>query len=215
VDATQSVVGGIDVNKVRPDFMIGSGYKWLLCPYGVTFLYAAPHRYDDSSAAAVETLEIHGWDDPNTGRGRAMWGLPGGESSSGILDVASSREARRFDMGESGNWAVLPGAVKALEQLNEWTPSRISEYVSPLLTHAENNAKSRGWTFPSSRVEHMTGLRRASGQEWPNDLVERCWRNHNVHISVRGQSLRISPYLYNTHDDIDKLFEALDAEVVV
>jgi selenocysteine lyase/cysteine desulfurase len=30
---------------------------------------------------------------------------------------------------------------------------------------------------------------------------------------VRANSIRISPHLYNTHDDLDRLFKVLDAVV--
>lgn len=43
VDATQSA-GAVpfDVSMVQPDFLTVSAYKWLLCPYGLAFLYASP-----------------------------------------------------------------------------------------------------------------------------------------------------------------------------
>jgi selenocysteine lyase/cysteine desulfurase len=45
VDATQSVGAlPLDVAEVQPDFLVVSGYKWLLCPYTIGFLYVAPHR---------------------------------------------------------------------------------------------------------------------------------------------------------------------------
>ncbi len=52
VDATQSV-GAVpfDVSTVRPDFLTVSAYKWLLCPYGLAFLYASP---DNQQGAPLE-----------------------------------------------------------------------------------------------------------------------------------------------------------------
>src|SRR5690606_30866833 len=45
VDATQwAGAAPFDVGQVQPDFLTASGYKWLLCPYTLAFLYAAPHR---------------------------------------------------------------------------------------------------------------------------------------------------------------------------
>ena len=31
-----------DVSQVQPDFLVCAGYKWLLCPYGLAFLYVSP-----------------------------------------------------------------------------------------------------------------------------------------------------------------------------
>ncbi len=52
VDATQSA-GAVpfDVSTVRPDFLTVSAYKWLLCPYGLAFLYASP---DHQQGAPLE-----------------------------------------------------------------------------------------------------------------------------------------------------------------
>jgi selenocysteine lyase/cysteine desulfurase len=35
----------------------------------------------------------------------------------------------------------------------------------------------------------------------------------NVHVSIRGDSVRVSPYLYNTDADIDRLFAAIASAV--
>ena len=35
----------LDVAAIDPDFMVASGYKWLLCPYAFTFLYVATRHH--------------------------------------------------------------------------------------------------------------------------------------------------------------------------
>jgi selenocysteine lyase/cysteine desulfurase len=46
VDATQHVgAAPLDIAAIDPDFLICSGYKWLLCPYTLAFLYAAPRHH--------------------------------------------------------------------------------------------------------------------------------------------------------------------------
>jgi selenocysteine lyase/cysteine desulfurase len=45
IDATQSLgVLPLDVREVQPDYLVAATYKWLLGPYGMGFLYVAPHR---------------------------------------------------------------------------------------------------------------------------------------------------------------------------
>ena len=36
------------------------------------------------------------------------------------------------------------------------------------------------------------------------------WRSENVFVSVRGESVRVSPHLYNTEGDVERLFEVLE-----
>lgn len=58
VDGTQSVgTVPFDVSEVQPDFMCASAYKWLLCPYGLAFLYASPGWQQDGAP-----LEHHNWE---------------------------------------------------------------------------------------------------------------------------------------------------------
>jgi selenocysteine lyase/cysteine desulfurase len=50
------------------------------------------------------------------------------------------------------------------------------------------------------------GLRSAEGL--PSDLLDQLAKD-KVYVSVRGNSVRVSPHLYNTKEDINRLFEVL------
>ena len=53
----------------------------------------------------------------------------------------------------------------------------------------------------------MIGLK--LGPDAPDDLATRLVR-HDVYVSVRGPSVRVSPHLYNTEKDIGRFFDALE-----
>ena len=57
------------------------------------------------------------------------------------------------------------------------------------------------------RAGHYLGLRFAGGV--PPGLLDALARE-KVFLSVRGSSLRITPHLYNTDADVDRLFAALE-----
>jgi selenocysteine lyase/cysteine desulfurase len=63
---------------------------------------------------------------------------------------------------------------------------------------------------PHLRAGHLLGIRFPEGV--PTDLVERLSHNQ-IYVSVRGNSIRISPHLYNTAQDIEKLFNTLQASL--
>ncbi|MDE0992261.1 MAG: aminotransferase class V-fold PLP-dependent enzyme [Rhodospirillales bacterium] len=45
IDSTQAAGAyQMDVQKLQPDFIACSAYKWLLSPHTLGFLYSAPHR---------------------------------------------------------------------------------------------------------------------------------------------------------------------------
>lgn len=124
-------------------------------------------------------------------------------------DMDGASGARRFDMGERNN-PILPAmAISALEQLIEWRLERISRSVEILTDLVEVAALDRGMLMPPKhrRVAHIIGIRRQQG--WPEDLQERL-ASMGVYVSKRGDAMRVSPYLYNEADDVQRLFEAVD-----
>ncbi|MCH8924723.1 MAG: aminotransferase class V-fold PLP-dependent enzyme [Proteobacteria bacterium] len=194
LDATQTAGAmPLDVGRIRPDFLIAAAYKWLLCPYTLAFLYAAPERQDGRS------LEGHMYNHLNAA---AVEGPV-------VYPEARTPGARRYDMGEVFNPIHLPMAVAALGQLAAWTPAAIAETLRPLIERIAEAAAERGLTVPPAghRVGHFIGLRAGAG--WPEGLVQ-ALAAERVYVSLRAGTLRISPHLFNTADDVDRLFRVLD-----
>ena len=194
LDATQAAGAmALDIGRIRPDFLIAAAYKWLLCPYTLGFLYAAPHRQDG------RPLEGH------------MSNHPGGRDLAGPLDYpeAHTPGARRYDMGEVFNPIHLPMAIAALGQLNDWTPAAISEALRPLTEAVAGAAAERGLTAPPARhrVDHFIGLRAPQG--WPEGLIQ-ALAAERIYTSLRVDTLRIGPHLFSTQDDVARLFQVLD-----
>ena len=193
VDATQSV-GALptDVARIRPDFLVCSAYKWLLCPYTLAFLYAAPHRQDG------RPLEQHygnraGATTQQGGTGYAHDFLPG---------------AQRYDMGERVNIINLPMAVAAMTQLHAWGIDNIAASLAPLTEAVAEMAAARGMAMPAphARVGHFIGIRPTA---LPADIAERL-AAERVFVSRRGDNIRVSPHLYNDMADIERLFTVLN-----
>jgi selenocysteine lyase/cysteine desulfurase len=73
----------------------------------------------------------------------------------------------------------------------------------------EHKAEERGITaIPKERrARHMIGL--MLGPDAPDDLATGLMR-HDVFVSVRGPSVRVSPHLYNTEEEVDRFFQVLE-----
>ena len=112
LDLTQSL-GALPfrVNEVQPDFAVAASYKWLLGPYSVGLLYVAPKWHGGMP------LE-EGWIQRANSRDFSSLILYSEDYDAG---------ARRFDMGERSNFALLPAAVRAMQQILEWGVAQISE----------------------------------------------------------------------------------------
>ncbi len=194
VDAIQSLgAHPFAVSEVRPDFLVASSYKWLLGPYGVGFMHVG-EKYREG-----EPIE-HNWINRR-----------GSQDFSQLVAYQDAFQpgARRYDVGERSNFALLPMAAEALRQLIDWEVGNVSETIGTLTDLIEEKAEGLGiMTTPKKRrVRHMIGL--MLGHDAPDDLARRL-TTHNVFVSVRGESVRVSPHLYNTERDVDLLFEILE-----
>lgn len=196
IDGTQSIgTGPFSVDEVQPDFLVGVLYKWLLGPYSMGYLYVAPKYH---SGKPIE----HNW---ITRRGS--------EDFAGLTGYVEDFQdgARRFDVGERSNFALVPMAITALKQVLEWGLCEIRETIGVLTSEVERLALEAGLDpVPSDkRLDHMIGVYMPESS--PNDLVSRL-AERGIHVSKRGQAIRVSPHVYNSTSDIERLFEAIWAE---
>ena len=193
VDATQSLGAmPLDVSSVRPDFLVAAGYKWLMGPYSLGFLYAAPHL---QHGEALEENWVN----------RA-----GAQDFTRLLDYRDgyANGARRYDMGERSNFVALPMAIAAFEQILQWQPQRIARSLRLCNDHIAKEAAAWGLqAAPSAlRAGHFLGLR------WPGSLPPGLTDElaaAQVHVSIRGSAIRVTPHLYNNERDVARLLQVL------
>jgi selenocysteine lyase/cysteine desulfurase len=179
-------------NGVQPDFAVAASYKWLLGPYSVGLLYVAPKWH---GGIPLEENWIQ--------RANAR------DFSSLILYTENyDAGARRFDMGERSNFALLPAAVRAMKQLLEWDVAQISETAGALNRQLAEAATDLGFSAPVEplRAPHYLSLRREAAI--PKELPEMLARE-KVYVSVRGSSIRVAPHVYNTAQDCERLIACL------
>ena len=193
VDASQSLGAmPLDVALLRPDALVAVGYKWMLGPFSLGYLYL------DSRLHHGEPLEEN-------------WILrAGSEDFSGLVDYQDDYlpGSRRFDVGQRTNFHLTPMALAAIQQLLDWTVPRVAATLRARNDEIVAGAEALGLKAPSSdqRAPHMLGL------EIPPDAADRVdtsLKEAKVVASMRGSSLRISPHLHNNREDIARLLDAL------
>ena len=193
IDATQSLGAlPLDLDRVQPDFLVCAGYKWLLGPYSLGYLYVAPAHRDG------QPLE-HNW--------------IARQASCDFAGLVHYRDeyqpgARRFDVGERSNFALLPAAIVALQQLVEWGVDAIARTLAETNRTIAERAGALGLHTMAAerRAGHFLGVR--FGGTVPPGLADRL-AAHRVYVSLRGDSMRITPHLYNHQGDLDRLFHVL------
>lgn len=182
----------MDVKQLGADFLVCAGYKWILGAYGSGFFWAR--------SELIETLRP----------GPFYWmAMDGAENFASLAfdDPKPAKGARRWDAAETASYFNLAAWDAGLEFL-----LRVGAE-----TVAAHNAKLVDWMYerlPNDRciaASPLDAARRGpygcfTGRtpEKTAALYERLVKE-KVFVSLREGSLRVSPYLYNTERDIDKL----------
>ena len=193
VDASQSLGAvPLDVESLRPDFVVSVGYKWQLGAVGVSYLYV------DERHRSGEPLEEN-------------WALRvGADDFAALVNYRHEYQpgARRFDMGQRPSFGLVPMAIAAIDQLLAWGVSGIAEALGRVTDEIAERTRALGLAPPArdERGPHMLGL------ELPPDAMDRvaeALARNGVVVSVRGRSLRIAPHLHTNTADIERLVDAL------
>ena len=193
VDATQSLGAmPLDINRIQPDFLVAACYKWLLGPYSTGILYVAPKH---QNGQPIEP----GWANRT-----------GSEDFTALVNYRDEYQAgaRRFDIGERSNFALLPPLIVGFQQIIDWGVDAIQETITGMTDIIANRAEENGLRIGNRphRAGHFLGVRLPGGV--PSNLTVEL-ASHGVFVSVRGDSVRVTPHLYNNSDDVDRLFEFL------
>ena len=193
IDGSQSVGAmPIDVSELRPDFLVTAGYKWLLGPFSVGFMYVAEeHRQG-------EPLEEN-------------WAQrEGSEDFARLVEYRDEYQpgARRFDVGQRTKFELTPMAIAALEQVLDWQVPRIAATLARTTSEIARRLADLGLdaTPAERRGPHILGVRLP---EPARSVALSSLAALNCFAALRGETLRISPHLHTTPEDIERLQDGL------
>ncbi|MCH6201573.1 aminotransferase class V-fold PLP-dependent enzyme [Aquiflexum sp. LQ15W] len=194
LDGTQSVGAlPIDVEACQIDALICAGYKWLMGPYSIGLAYYS--EYFNNGIPLEET-----W--VNRSNAQNFSGL-----TNYVDDYAPG--SGRYNVGEYGNFILLPMMNAAIEQILEWKTDNIQSYchelTQPLIAYLSENGY---WVEEDKfRAKHLFGflLPQSISQE---TLLQKL-QEKKIYVSVRGKAIRLSTHLYNTEEDIAMLIRTL------
>jgi selenocysteine lyase/cysteine desulfurase len=176
IDASQSCGAmPLDVREIRPDFLVAVGYKWLLGPFGLGYLYVDERHH---GGEPIEQNWIN---------------REGSEDFARLVDYRDEYQpgARRFDVGQRTSFMLTPMAIAALAQILDWGVETISRELRAITARIAPDADT-----------HMAGVSPAPSPE--------ALAKHRCVAALRGDSLRVSPHLHITDDDVARLRAALE-----
>jgi cysteine desulfurase/selenocysteine lyase len=186
----------LDVNELGADFMVCAGYKWLLSPYGTGFFWARNEHTDKmrpgpfywAAAEGAENFHSLAFENPKPVRGARRWDMA---ETSNYFNFAAMDASLQFVL-QFGPEAVEAHNRKLIDLLFERLPKDRCVPASPL-----NSAQRGPYGCFAARTFEKTA-----------ELYHKLMKEKII-TSLREGNIRVSPHLYNSERDIDRLIAAI------
>ena len=190
IDGTQSIGAmPFSVEEIKPDALICAGYKWLMGAYGLGVGYFG-QRFDHGTPLDNNWMNHED-----------------AEDFSNLVNYNDNfkPKAARYDIGESSNFIMVPMLAEGIKQLLTWTPQSIQDYCDSITKDAIEQLRQKACFIEEAnhRGRHLFGIYLPKGSNM--EVVKAKIADKNILVSIRGNAIRVSPNLYNSQEDLEKL----------
>ena len=193
IDATQSAgTIPIDVKKTPIDAIVCGAYKWLCGPFGAAFMYVTPELSKKLEPGLVG-FRSH----------KNMW-----ELDASRVDYPNSAE--KFEFSTMAFGCAL-GLAKSIQYLADIGVEDIFKYNRALADTLVDNLRSKSVVITSPDNKSRSSIVTAYFKKKDSNKIVEQLKKRKVYVSKRGKSIRFSPHLYNTIDDIENAIEQIDS----
>ncbi|MGB2644269.1 MAG: aminotransferase class V-fold PLP-dependent enzyme [Candidatus Acidiferrum sp.] len=190
----------VDVAKLGADFVVCAGYKGLLSPFGTGFFWAKSEHI------------------ANMRPGPFYWMAVAGSDNFAALNFDNPKPvaaAKRWDIAEPASYFNfnLVGMDVSTDFVQRAGADTVAEHARALIAFMyERLPKDR--CVPASPLDPARrgayGCFAARTAEKTAELHAKL-RKENIIVSLREGNIRVSPHLYNTERDIDRLISVITA----
>ena len=183
----------MNVSDLGADFMVCAGYKWLLSCYGTGFFWIKNEHLDRLRPGPFY------WTGQNTDN----------FSELNFVDPEPCRDAKRWDAAE---WATyynfnLSGMAESVDFVLRAGPELVAEHNRALIEFMFSRLPEDR-CVPASPLDRQRrgpfGCFTARQPEKTIELYQKL-RRAKIIVSLREGRIRVSPYLFNSEQDIDRL----------
>ncbi|MFC1731300.1 aminotransferase class V-fold PLP-dependent enzyme [candidate division KSB1 bacterium] len=190
IDAYQSVGQvPVDVHALEIDMLITGGLKWLLGGPGITYLYVRKGLIESMKPANAGWFGV-----------RDQFGFD--QMKFEFLD-----SARRFETGTPAAAAAF-AAKAGLELILETGLETIQETTKELTEELVHELKKAGFQLrAAARKEERSAIVMIAHPD-PAPVVKELARR-GIIVDHRKDNIRVSPYFYNTSEDLSTFVSAL------
>ena len=198
VDATQTIgIEPVDVGAIFVDALVAHPYKSMLANYGLGFAYFGDRLADGSPLEESWLMRR------------------GSEDFSRLVDYAEeySPGMRRYDTSARINLASIAMLTAALELFRQWQGPRVRDYCREVSSKLIDCARSAGYEVPvdGEHAAHIFGMRPPAGTDV--GTLRQALQSGQIHVSVRGDAIRVSPHVYNDDLDVSRFAEAIQCRI--
>jgi cysteine desulfurase/selenocysteine lyase len=197
LDVTQSCGSvPIDVTSLGADVLVCSGYKWLLSPYGTGFCWM--------SRDCLRRLRP----------GPFYWMGQGADSFPALnfVDPTPAHDTRRLDAAETAsyfnlNLAAMEASVRFVCRVGPQTVlDHNRSLIAILFEHLPAGCTPASPPDPAHRGAYGCFV---AGTRERTAALHQTLLNERVFVSLREGRIRVSPHLFNTARDIERLITAV------
>ena len=193
VDAIQSIgAHETDVQKIRADFVMADGHKWMLGPEGIALFYCNEATRDELN------LYQHGWHMTST------------PDDFDIQSWQPAASARRFEPGSNNMLGVhaLSASLSLIEELGMTYIER--EMVGRVTYLMESLAEhERILVLTPVNPQQRAGIVAFQVGGVDNRKLYRQLLEKRIVCAFRGGAIRFSPHYYNSMTELDKAIDIM------
>jgi selenocysteine lyase/cysteine desulfurase len=195
VDAIQTLgILPVDVQAMHIDFLAADGHKWLLGPEGAGIFYIRRELIESTRPLTIGWMNVINAQDY------------------GNYDYTLKPDAGRYECG-TYNVPGLLALKAAVQLLTDVGIDAVSQRLYDLTSHFAARVAEKGYQVVSPREhEQWSGsVAFTTNLHDQNKLFINLRKQHHIEIALRENRLRCSPHFYNTHQQLDRLVDALPA----
>lgn len=186
VDATQSAGAiPIDVKQCPIDVLVSGAYKWLCGPFGSAFMYIR-HNLANQLEPGLVGFRSHD----------NMWDLD-------ATRIRYKNDASKFEFSTTAFGCAI-GLTQSINYLNGIGIEKIYNHNLFLSDHLIKGLQKLGASIKSPLNQNdRSSIITANFEKINSERLIKALKSAKVFVSSRKDSIRFSPHLYNSLEDIE------------
>jgi selenocysteine lyase/cysteine desulfurase len=192
VDGIQGIGAlNLDVKKCRIDALSAGGHKWLLSPQGSGIFYCSSRVVKKLAHPMPGWMSVVGWQDYYK------------------FNYKLFPDSRRYESAQR-NFLGITGLLESLKLINSLGIKDIETRVIAITDHLCDLLRSEGFRIFSPRERgEKSGIVSFYPRKQKAEAIHSRLLKGGFVTSAREGRIRVSPHLYNTFEEMEKLVKAL------